>query len=100
MNSRERILSALQHKEPDKIPVDLGGMDSTGIVGIAYNRLKKYLGIDGGKTQIFDPYQQVVKVEEEVLKRIEADVLPILFEPKKWKFTKLSDGSSCEIPEK
>jgi uroporphyrinogen decarboxylase len=100
VNHRERVLTALQHKEPDRIPVDLGGMDSTGIVGIAYNRLKKHLGIKGGKTQIFDPYQQVVKIEEEVLKKIGADVLPILFEPKKWKPAKLPDGSPCEIPEK
>ncbi|MCK4244084.1 MAG: hypothetical protein KAX20_00495 [Candidatus Omnitrophica bacterium] len=55
MNHRERVLASLQHKEPDRIPIDLGGMDSTGIVGIAYNRLKKYLGIKGGRTQIFDP---------------------------------------------
>jgi len=100
MNHRERVLVALEHKEPDRIPIDLGGMDSTGIVGISYNNLKKYLGIKGGKTQIFDPYQQVVKVEEEVLKRIGADVLPVLFEPKKWKSSKLPDGSPCEIPEK
>ena len=59
MNPRERVLTALKHKEPDRIPIDLGGMDSTGITGIAYNKLKACLGIKGGKTQIFDPYQQV-----------------------------------------
>ncbi len=100
MNSRERILTSLQHKEPDKIALDLGGMDSTGITGIAYNKFKKYLGIEKGKTQIYDPYQQVVKVERDILEIIEADVLPILIEPKKWKPSKLPDGSPCEIPEK
>ena len=39
MNSRERILTTLMHKEPDKIPIDLGGMRSTGLMAIAYNEL-------------------------------------------------------------
>ena len=66
MTSRERIVSALKHMESDRVPVDLGAMDSTGITAIAYNRLKSYLGIRGGTTRIFDPYQQVVLVEEDV----------------------------------
>ena len=100
MNPRERVLTALKHKEPDRIPIDLGGMDSTGITGIAYNKLKACLGIKGGKTQIFDPYQQVTKVEREVLKKIGGDVVSIIIEPKKWKRAQLPDGSPCEIPEK
>jgi uroporphyrinogen decarboxylase len=100
MNRRERVLTALKHKEPDKIPVDLGGMDSTGITAVAYNKLKKYLGIDTGRTQIYDPYQQIAKVEPSILEKIEADVLPIILEPKRWKPSKLPDGSMCEIPEK
>ena len=41
MTSRERVLTTLNHKEPDKIPIDFGGMGSTGIMAIAYNRLKQ-----------------------------------------------------------
>ncbi|OGS19454.1 MAG: hypothetical protein A3J83_04800 [Elusimicrobia bacterium RIFOXYA2_FULL_40_6] len=99
MTRRERVLMSLQHKQPDRIPIDLGAMDSTGITGIAYNRLKKYLGINGGKTQVFDPYQQVVKIEKEVLEIIGADVMSLPLEPRKWKASTLPDGSSCEIPE-
>ena len=47
MNSRERVLKTLQHQEPDRVPIDLGGMRSTGITAIAYNRLLRYLGIEG-----------------------------------------------------
>jgi uroporphyrinogen decarboxylase len=100
MNRRERVLTALKHREPDRIPIDLGGMDSTGITAIAYNKLKKHLGISNGKTQIYDPFQQVVKVELEVLEKIGADVLPLILEPRKWKPSTLPDGSACEIPEK
>jgi uroporphyrinogen decarboxylase len=100
MTSRENIITTLSHKEPDKISIDLGGMDSTGIHGIAYNRFKKYLGINKGSTKIFDPYQQVAKVEIEVLEKIKGDVIPIIIEPKRWKKSILKDGSDCEIPEK
>ena len=43
MNSRERVWATLQHQEPDRVPIDLGGMRSTGITAIAYNRLLDFL---------------------------------------------------------
>lgn len=100
MSGREKVLTALSHKEQDKVPVDLGGMDSTGIHGVAYNNFKKYLGIDKGNTKIYDPYQQVAKVEFSILEKINADVVPVIIEPRNWKSSSLSDGSKCEIPEK
>jgi len=45
MNSRERILAALQHQEPDGVPADLGATPSSGISAIAYVNLKQHLGI-------------------------------------------------------
>jgi uroporphyrinogen decarboxylase len=45
MTSRERVLAAIAHKEPDRVPLDHGSMRSTGIMAIAYNRLKAHLGI-------------------------------------------------------
>jgi len=99
MNSRERIITALRHEEPDRVPIDLGGMFSTGIMGIAYNKLKAYLGIKGGKTRIYDLGQQLAEPEIDVLKIIGGDVLPVLIEyPKRWKKSVLPDGSSCEVP--
>ncbi|MGB9642537.1 MAG: hypothetical protein ACP5JO_03110 [Candidatus Ratteibacteria bacterium] len=100
MTSRERILSAVRHQPVDKIPVDLGGMDSTGITAVAYNRLKNFLGIKTGKTRVYDPYQQVAIVEPEILKIVGADVLPVFPEPEHWKSAKLPDGSDCEIPDR
>ena len=42
MNPRERVLAALNHKEPDRVPIDCGGA-TTGIETEAYNPLKKIL---------------------------------------------------------
>ncbi len=100
MTSRERIITSLKHRQPDKIPVDLGGMDSTGITAAAYNKLKKYLVMETGRTRVYDPYQQVAVVERDVLEVIGADVIGIFPEPERWKVSKLPDGSFCEVPER
>ena len=42
INSKERVLAAINHKEPDKIPIDLGSTQVTGISATAYHNLKKY----------------------------------------------------------
>ena len=94
LTSRERILRAINHNEPDRVPIDLGGMDSTGITAKAYQNLKDYLGIDEGIPQVYDPYQQVVRVEEPILERVRADVLPIPLEPREWRTATLADGQS------
>lgn len=99
MTSRERVVTAVRHHQPDRVPVDLGAMDSTGITAIAYNRLKRHLGISGGATRIYDPYQQVAEVELTVLEAIGGDVLPVIHAPRRYKPEHLPDGSACEIPE-
>jgi len=100
MNSRERVLTALQHKEADRVPLDLGAMLSTGITGMAYNELKSYLGIRDGRTRMYDLGQQLAEPETEILERIGADVLPLFVsDPKRWKPSTLPDGSLCEVPE-
>ena len=45
MTSRERVYATLRHEEPDRVPIDFGGNYNTRVNVIAYNRLKKYLGI-------------------------------------------------------
>ena len=45
MNSRERVLRAVNHQRPDRIPIDLGGIRASGIAAPVYDRLKQRLGI-------------------------------------------------------
>ncbi len=77
MNRRERVLMALQHKGPDRVPVDLGAMDSTGIVAVAYHRLRQHLGMGGGPARVFEPFQQVAIVEGPILEWAGADARPL-----------------------
>ena len=100
MTSRERILAALQGNEPDRVPIDCGGTETTGIHGIAYNKLKKHLGMtDDGKARLFHVYMQLAGVEESVRKRFSGDVVRLSIEARKWKPWTLADGSPCEAPE-
>ena len=99
LTPRERVERAIRHQEPDRVPIDLGAMDSTGITAKAYQRLKDHLGITAGIPKVIDPYQQVVIVEEAVLQRVRADVLPMPLGPREWRVGLLPDGrSSVQYP--
>jgi uroporphyrinogen decarboxylase len=98
MTSRERVQTALNHQEPDRVPIDVGGTDVTGLHGIAYNRLKAHLGLAGGRTRLFHQYMQLAGVEEPVRERFAGDVVRLSFEARQWKPWTLPDGSPCEVP--
>ncbi len=72
MNSRERVITTLNHKEPDKVPIDLGG-NVSGIHIKAYKRLLEYLGIEDKNIQYYDFVQQLVVPCEDLLERFEID---------------------------
>jgi uroporphyrinogen decarboxylase len=75
MNHRERVVAAIHHRPCDRVPVDLGGMRSTGIMAAAYARLKEHLEIDEGDIFVFDATQQLAIVEEPVLQHFGCDVV-------------------------
>ncbi len=76
MKSRERILSAINHKQPDRIPIDLGATPSSGISVVAYNNLIKYLGLNL-QNHVYDVVQEVTQPEMELLDMFKVDVLDI-----------------------
>lgn len=102
LTSRERVLAAINHKEPDQIAVDFGGHRSSGIMAIAYARLKKYLGITSGDIYVYDIPQQLAIIEPEVLDRFQVDVIELGrgfgLEKEYWKEWELPDGTPCKIP--
>ncbi len=71
LTSRQRILKAINHQEPDRVPIDLGGFQ-TGIHRVAYQDLIGHLGL-AEEIEILDPVQQLAKPSEEVLKRFHVD---------------------------
>jgi uroporphyrinogen decarboxylase len=98
MNHRQRVLTALQHREPDLVPIDLGGtMDST-IMAVPYQALRRHLGLGAGRTRIADVYQHTALVEEDVRQALGVDALFVSDEPTEWRPGLLPDGSPAEFP--
>lgn len=74
MNSRERLLTALNHREPDRIPYDLGSTQVTGIHVVAYQRLRDYLGLPKVEPTLCDTIQQVALPDDDVIEKLGVDV--------------------------
>lgn len=72
MTSRERVLTALNHHQPDRVPIDLGGFQ-TGIHKKAYEELLEYLGLEED-IHMLDPVQQLAKPSEDILRCFHVDI--------------------------
>ena len=102
MNSRERVLMALRHQEPDRVPLDSGGTSSSSISAMAYARLKRYLGIDDGVIAIADPVQMLAAPEDWYYQRFQVDVMDpardYCLKATGWQDWQLSDGAPIKFP--
>ena len=102
MTSRERIQSALNHVEPDRVPVDFGGHRSSGIMAQAYVRLREILGLPPSKLFVYDFIQQLAVIEDDVLDIIGVDVVDVgqrfYRQEDYWQDWSLQDGTPCKIP--
>jgi len=76
MNSRERVLKAVNFETPDRVPIDLGAVRASGINAVVYDKLKKRMGIKT-PTRIHDTMQILAELEMEVVERLHVDVLPL-----------------------
>jgi uroporphyrinogen decarboxylase len=94
---RQRILTTLQHREPDRVPIDLGGTESSGMTAAAYTRLMQHLGLPL-RRRVFEPYQQVVYIDDNLKHRFAIATYPVIFEPRRWRSAQLSDGLPGEVP--
>ena len=72
MNSREGILTALSHREPDRVPYDLGVLGPSGISIQAYRNLLKLLHSEE-KGEVGDIASQRAKLSEDFLQRFRVD---------------------------
>jgi len=102
MTSRERILAAIEHRQPDQVPVDLGATPSSGISAIAYGNLKRHLGLTAGQTRVYDVVQQLAQPEDALLDRFHVDVVDIgrafNTDAVAWRPVALSDGQPAQYP--
>ena len=106
MNSRERVRAALNHRRPDRVPIDLGGSIVTGINAMGYARLKRHLGLPG-PVRVTSVILLLAEVEEELREPWGVDVLPV---PRyfaapgvplagRWREHPLPDGTPALFPQ-
>ena len=62
MNSRDRVMAAINQREPDRVPIDLGGTAASRINVNAYVKLKDLLGLQAKNVQIFDIFGMMARV--------------------------------------
>ena len=102
MTPRERVLAALNHQQPDQVPIDFGGHRSSGISAIAYPRLRAALGLPPRTVRVYDLIQQLAIIDEDVLERFGVDTIELgrgfALKDEDWTDWTLPDGTPCQVP--
>ena len=106
MDSRQRVLCALNHQEPDRVPIDMGGTIATSIDVGAYYRLRQYLGLLERPVRVYDIVQMEPFVDMDVIERLGVDCVMVpwlrprlnmrLDTQKPWV---LFDGTPVQVPQ-
>jgi uroporphyrinogen decarboxylase len=74
LKPRDRVRLALNHQEPDRVPIDLGGTICSSIHRDSYVALKKHLGLEVEPLRMVDYVQQLPYLDEALLERLGADI--------------------------
>ena len=81
MTPRERVLAALAHQEPDRVPIDLGSSIVTSCTKAAYEPLREYLGLPAEEVVVYDEVQQLPYLGEDLLQRFGVDTRMVQLPP-------------------
>lgn len=107
MNSKDRFLASLNHKEPDRLPVDFGGTLVSGMHVTCVAQLRDYYGLDKKPVKIHEPFQMLGLIEEDLSDKIGVDVAAVNprntlfgFANDNWKPWRLDNGLEVLVPEK
>jgi hypothetical protein len=77
MTSKERTRAAIEHRQPDRIPVDFGSTFITGIHCSLIAELREHYGLERRPVRVCEPYQMLGLVEDDLLDALGADVISI-----------------------
>ncbi len=106
MTSRERVLTSLQHSEPDAVPIDFGSTAVTGIHVSCVAALRDYYGLERRPVKVHEPYQMLGLVEEDLQQAMGIDTEGVFprktlfgFENRNWKPWRCQDGLEVLVPE-
>lgn len=107
MNSRQRVEAALNHQQPDYVPLDLGASAVTGMHSSSVYKLRQALGLDppGTPVKVVEPYQMLGEIGPDLMDALGVDVVSLRgrrtmfgFENNDWKPWTLFDGTPVLVP--
>lgn len=105
MTSRERVLAALDHREPDRIPVDFGSTPVTGIHVSVVAALRDHFGLSRHPVKVTEPYQMLGEIEPDLAEALGVDVVGVVprktmfgFANEDWKLWRMYDGLEVLVP--
>jgi hypothetical protein len=106
MTSRERLDAALNHRQPDRVPVDLGATSVTGMHVSAVTRLRRaVLGDPDWRVKVVEPYQMLGEIDPELRHALGIDTVGLPprttmfgFENRDWKPFTMFDGTEVLVP--
>lgn len=75
LTSRERLQKTLNHEDPGKVVVDLGSTTVSGIHAYALERLRDYLGLEKRPVKVYEPFQILGEVEDDLRQALGIDVI-------------------------
>jgi len=107
MTSRGRVRAALNHIQPDRVPVDFGSTMVTGISVSVVSVLRKALGLDsaGARVKVNEPYQMLGEIQDDLREKLLIDSVGLFgtknmfgFENRDWKPWTTFDGTEVLVP--
>lgn len=105
MTGKERILTSLDHRATDKVPLDFGATPVTGIHVLTIENLRKYFGLPNNPVKVNEPYQMLGEIEDDLATILGIDTVAVPprktmfgFPNENWKEFKTPWGQDVIVP--
>ena len=99
MTPRQRIVAALEHREPDRLPIDFAGTECSSIHMIAYDKLRKHLGMEPRLMRGACLILMLAEPESKLQDYFNTDTAALYYYPQKWKQWNSGWGFDVEVPD-
>jgi hypothetical protein len=106
MTSKERVLAALRHQQPDTVPVDFGSTAVTGIHVKIIAALREHYGLEKRLVKAHEPYQMLGTIDEDLKQVLGIDLEGVVppetmfgFRNENWRPWRMDDGFEVLVPE-
>jgi hypothetical protein len=95
---RQRVIDALNHRQPDSVPIDFGGTAVTGMHVTCVAALREFYGLEKRPVRVHEPYQMLGMIDEDLRDALGIDVIGVFprntifgFPTENWKPWKFHD---------